>query len=395
MTSSTSHDTSNDRIAARSSDDELPPPGRDATRMRVVIVGSIALLLVGVIALYFRAVSRTNHVSLASAPQAVSTVKAVSATYRPVRTYVGSTLAWNTANVGPQYVSAYVGSVLVRPGAVVKQGQVLGTLDCRNSSAASKEIAARAKALEERQVAVEHEATRVKEMTEGGFASQNESEQISARSASEKSEVESLRASLIVRGLEVDDCILRAPFNGEVSERFVDPGAYVRPGQPVVTVIDRSTVRVSGDAPEDDFNVVAPGTKVSIEVAATGMRTEGKVSRRAPAADDSTRTVHFEIDLANPKRDIPASTTARLTIQVGEPQPATIVPLRSATMRGDKATLFVVEGDVTHRLTIPVLGELGGDLYVGPKLAAGTGVVIEGRSLIADGDKVTAKEIAK
>src|SRR5581483_3201076 len=122
----------------------------------------------------------------------------------------------------------------------------------------SKEIAARARALAERQVAGEHEAARVKEMAEGNFASKNEAEQLAAKATSEAQEVESLRATLVSRSLEVDDCILRAPFAGEVSERYVDPGAFVRPGNPVVTVVDRATVRVVADAPESDFAVVAP-----------------------------------------------------------------------------------------------------------------------------------------
>jgi membrane fusion protein (multidrug efflux system) len=392
MTSSHLPETT-DRAAT--TDDALPLPGPDARRVRFVILAAIAMILAAVIGLYVRAAARTNHVALADAPKPVSTVKATAGSFRPVRSYVGTTFAWNVARVGPQYVSAYVGSVLVRPGATVKQGQVLATLDCRNSSAASREIAARAKALEQRQAAVEHESDRVKELTQGGFASQNEAEQIAARSSSEKAEVESLRASLVARGLEVDDCILRAPFAGEISDRSADPGAYVRPGNPVVTVIDRSTVRVTADVPESDFTVVAPGTKVAIEVEASGAKTEGKVSRRSPGADESTRTVHFEIDLPNPQRDLPVGTTARLTIDVGQPQPATIVPLRAGTLRGDKATLFLVDKDVAHRTTVLSLGELGGNLYVDPKLAAGTPIVVEGRALLDDLDRVAAKEIAQ
>ncbi len=373
-------------------EDELPRPGADATRLRGVIVGLVAVLLVVVIGLYLRAAARTNHVALSQAPKPVSIVKAETASYRPVRSYVGTTNAWNTAKVGPQYVSAYLGTVLVRPGAVVKKGQVLATLDCRNTSAASKAIAARAVALEQRQSAVEHESQRTQELTAGGFASANEAEQLSARSASEKAEVESLRASLVSKNLEVDDCILRAPFDGEVSERFADPGGYLHPGNPVVTVIDRASLRITADVPESDFSVVAPGTPVKIEIDASGAKLQATVSRRTPNADDSTRTIHFEIDVPNADHALPAGTTARLTIRVGDPQVATSVPLRAATLRGEKATLFVVEGDVAKRMTIPVLGEQSGVLFLDPKLQPGSAVVVEGRALLDDKDRVAAKE---
>ncbi len=366
--------------------------GSGAGRIRAVVFVGVGVVLLAMIGLYLRAAAKTNHEALSQSAKPVAVVKAKAATFRPVHTYVGTTAAWDSAKVGPQYVSAYVGTVLVRPGAVVKKGEVLATLDCRNASAASREIAAKAKAIEERQTAAEHEAERTKEMQAGGFASQNELEQLAARSAAEKAEAESMRASLVTRTLEVDDCIMRAPFNGEVSERFVDPGAYVRPGNPVVTVIDRNQVRITADAPESDFAVVAPGTPVAIAVEATGAKLSAAVSRRAPAADEVTRTVHFEIDIANAEHQLPVGATASVTIEVGQAQPATRVPLRAATLRADKASLFVVDGDTAKRTIVPVLGESGGQLFVAPTLPAGSRVVVEGRALLDDGDKVTAKE---
>lgn len=373
-------------------DEGVSGAGAGGNRVRAVILLGVVVVLAAVVGLYLRAASKTNHVALTQSAKPVSTQVAKAGTFRPARTYIGTSAAWTTARVGPQYVSAYVGTVLVRPGAAVRRGEVLATLDCRNASAATREIAARAKAIEERQTAIQHEAERTREMQQGGFASANELEQLTARSASEKAEAESMRASLVSRGLEVDDCILRAPFAGEVAERFVDPGAYVRPGNPVITVIDRNQVRIIGDAPESDFTVVAPGTPVKIEVEATGARLAATVSRRAPTADDVTRTVHFEIDVPNANHALPAGSTARLTIEVGDKRPATEVPLSAATIRGDKATLFVVDKGVAKRLILPVVGEAGGSVYVDPTLAAGTPIVVEGRALLDDGDQVEAKE---
>jgi RND family efflux transporter MFP subunit len=353
----------------------------------VIVVGLV------VIALYVRAASRTNHAALTQAPKPVSVVKAQAATFRPLHNYVGTSAAWNQASVGPQYISAYVGTVLVRPGTIVKRGQVLATLDCRNASAASREIAARARALQERQAAAQHETARLTEMKQGGFASENEVEQLGARAASQAAEVEGLKAQLTSRSLEVDDCVLRAPFDGEVSERYIDPGAYARPGNPVVTVVDRSTIRVVADAPESDFDVVAAGTPVAVDLESAKAHVEAKVSRRSPAADETTRTVHFEIDVPNLDRKLPVGATARLTIEVGQEQPSTSIPLRAATLRGERATVFAVTDGVANRMVLPVLGERAGTLYLAAKLAPGTPVVVEGRSLLDDGDRVSMKEM--
>jgi multidrug efflux pump subunit AcrA (membrane-fusion protein) len=124
--------------------DALPAPGTDAKRIRITIGVGVLVLLLGVVGLYLRAVARTNHEALADSAKPVSVARAEAGSFRPVRTYVGTITAWNTARVGPQYVSAYVSTVLFRPGATVRRGEVLATLDCRNASAASREIAAKA-----------------------------------------------------------------------------------------------------------------------------------------------------------------------------------------------------------------------------------------------------------
>jgi hypothetical protein len=77
---------------------------------------------------------------------------------------------------------------------------------------------------------------------------------------------------------------------------------------------------------------------------------------------------------------------------VGEPLAATEIPLRAASVRDKKASLFVVENGVVHARVLETKGELGGSLFVGAELPAGALVVVEGRSLLAEGDRVSAKE---
>ena len=355
--------------------------------------GVVVILLIGGVMIW-RADARTNKVALSSSPKPVTAVRAKATTYRPTRTYVGTLQPWIQANVGPQLVSAYVDTVLVRPGAIVKKGEVIATLDCREASASTKAIAARARALDARQQAVEHEASRTQGLLQGGFVSPNEAEQKTAQSTSEAAQVEAERANLARSSLEVNVCIMRAPFNGEVAQRAIDPGAFVRPGNTIVTVVDRDTVRMTADAPETDFDVVAAGTNTSVHVYATKKDFAGTITRRSPAADPATRTVHFEIDLPDPARLIPVGTTGEVHIEVGSPAPATEVPLYAATVRGSKATVFVVDQGTAHARTVPVEGESGGSLFLDPSLAAGTLVVTEGRALLENGDQVVAKESA-
>lgn len=387
---------------------QTPPPGperkeaaphavpaqKGGRAVPLVIGGAVVAILVAGGLLIHHAESATNKVALASMPKPVTVTAAKSASYRPSRTYVGTLEPWVMANVGPQLVSAYVSTVLVRPGAVVKQGDVLATLDCRNANAATQAVAAQARAVDARLKAIADESARYTGLLDGGFVAPNEAEQKVAQRAAEEAELNETKAKLAGKSLEANDCVLRAPFDGEVATRSTDPGAFVHPGNTIVSVVDRSTIRLTADAPEMDFLAVAPSARVTVHVLANGADTSAVIARRAPSADPSTRTVHFEIDLPDPNRLIPVNTTAEIHIDVGEPVPATEIPLFAAQVRGKKATVFVVEGDVAHAKTVPVKGESGGSLFV-DGIRAGERIVTEGRALLQDGDRVTAKDDAE
>ena len=341
--------------------------------------------------LVWHAESKVSKTALADKPKPVTVVSAEAATFRDRRSYIGTLEPWISANVGPQFISAYVDTVLVRPGAQVKRGAVLATLDCRNASAASRAVAMRARAVEEREKATSAEAARLEQLKAGNFVSENEVQQKSAASLAARAELASVEASLAKSALEVSDCVLRAPFDGEVSVRNSDPGAFLRPGDFIVSVVDRGIIRFTAFAPEVDFDAVAPDTPVRLRSIAIDQTFPGKVSRRSPSADLATRTVHFEVDLPDTEHKIPVGTTAECSIEVGEPVSATKIPLAAANIRNNKAIVYVITDGVAHQRSVEVLGESGGDLFVKPDIAAGAQIVSEGRALLNDGDHVIAK----
>jgi RND family efflux transporter MFP subunit len=366
------------------------PPPKPTVMLVIVAVVGVVLLLGGV--MVYRAAAKTNKVALAQSAKPVTVIEAVRGSYQPTRTYVGTLEPWIEAKIGPQLVSAYVDTVLVRPGDTVKKGAVLATLDCRNASAQAQAVAMEARALDTRQKAIADEASRLASLLDGGFVSQNTAEQKAAQSAAEQANLLAEKAKLLGTSLGVSDCILRAPFDGDVGAREVDPGAFVHPGDEIVTVVDRTTVRLVAAIPENDFAVVAPGSAARVRFFADGRKLDATISRRAPSADPGTRTVHVEIDIPDPGRTVPVYTTGEVTMDVGKPIVATRVPLSVATIRGKKAQVFVVDGDVARLRAFKYLGESGGDVFLDTSLAPGTHVVSEGRALLTDKDRVAAKE---
>jgi len=376
------------------------PPGQNAfpAKHRANWVRlAIAIIVVVVVAagalMTMRASARVNRVALAASAKPVTVVRGQITTFRRTQKYIGTLRPWVEAQVGPQFISVYVDTVLVRPGAIVKKGQVLATLDCRYARSSSRAVASTTRAIEARQRALAHESERIKSLLGGGFVSPNESEMKEAGSASEEAQLAAEQAKLMTQGLEVSDCIARAPFDGEIATRSIDPGAFVRPGTAIVSVVDRSTVRMTIDVPEIDEQATIPGSPVTVRVIPTGQTIAAKISRRSPSADFDTRTIHVEIDLANPQRDIPVNTTGEVEVSYGAARPSLAIPLDSADISGGKAAVFVLRDGVARKMTFRVQGERGGLLFVEPPLSGQPVVVVtEGRATLNDGDRVAAKD---
>ena len=314
-------------------------------------ITAVAFILCAGGLLVWRAESRTNKIALDAAPKPVTATPSAAERFQPSRSYVGRLEPWLVASVGPQLVSAYVDTVLVRPGAIVKRGR-----PAQRSTAATRTRRTRpsgrceARAIDARQKAAANEAARVQGAARGGsFVSPNEAEMKTAQSA----------AGGGARGDEAQ----RPRAEGARGERLRPARALRRGGGDPHHGSRR--VRAAGDGhrlhrrPEHG---AAHGRRARVRLRRDRAGPQGDdrrrhqawsfsaatISRRAPAADPSTRTVHFEVDLPDPEREIPVGTTGVVHLDVGEPEPATEIPLYAASVRGTKAMVFVIDGDVAH-----------------------------------------------
>ncbi|HJV89527.1 MAG TPA: efflux RND transporter periplasmic adaptor subunit [Holophagaceae bacterium] len=378
---------------------DLPSPAPEAVDLPAgkavpkAILGVVGVCVVAGLLLWARQAHAQNDRALAAQPKGVGTVPVAAATYRASSRFVGSLMPWEEAKVGPQFISAYITQVMVRPGDSVRRGQVLATLQPERAASKSQASELQVKAIEAREDALRKEADRVRGLQRKGIVSVNEAEKKLAEAASEQARLGAAKAELSGSSLELQDSSLRAPFDGEIAERTLDPGAFVHPGAPILTVVDRRKIRVSADASEADFRLLAPGTPVQLRILATGETLKAAIARRAPSADASTRTIHFEVDLPNPDRRLPTGTTAEIGVESDQKEAALAIPVAAASVKGTKATVFVAEGTKAKRVVLTVLGEREGQLFVKPDLPTGAMIVLEGRNQLQDGDAIAPRPV--
>ena len=262
----------------------------------------------------------------------------------------GTIQPWVEAKIGPQLVSAYVDTVLVRPGAVVKRGEVLATLDCRNASAQPRRSRCkRARSRPSRRRSRTRRRASQSSWTAASSRRTRPSRRPRRARARPRAPGDAGEAAAARRSRSTT-ASLRAPFDGEVATRTADPGRVRAPGHRSGDARrSHDGARRRPTCPRRTSTSSRPATPVHIVALATNRELAGTIARRAPAADPSTRTVHFEIDVPDPDRTLPVGTTAELAIDVGRagrrrPRSRSSRP----SVRGRRRRVFVVEGDVAQ-----------------------------------------------
>lgn len=129
-----------------------------------------------------------------------------------------------------------------------------------------------------------------------------------ARVAEQRARVRQLETS-------VGQTDVRAPFDGQVAERFADPGALVGPGTPVLRLISGGDLRVRAAVPPDDARTLAPGTAVTARVRDLTLEVPGRVERISPGVDTASQMVFVEIRL-EPAPDVAARLQTGLVVDV-------------------------------------------------------------------------------
>jgi membrane fusion protein (multidrug efflux system) len=189
--------------------------------------------------------------------------------------------------------------------------------------------------------------------------------------------------------LDLDKSRIRAPWSGEVAAKSVEVGDYVTPGQPVIELVDASTLKVRAPAPALDVPYLEIGAPVSIRVDAyPGEVFTGRLVRFGAELDPRARSLDVEAEIANRDGRLKPGMSARLEVPRRTLEDAVLVPLEALVDLGEQRAVFVVEGGVARRRIVELGPVVGERVVVLSGVAAGEPVVVEGEQRIADGQAV-------
>jgi multidrug efflux pump subunit AcrA (membrane-fusion protein) len=200
---------------------------------------------------------------------------------------------------------------------------------------------------------------------------------------------EQARAGVAVAAVPLRDATLTAPFDGVVTSKFVDPGAVVGAGSPVVTLQNTQDLELDVAVPDDDVASLVPGAPLAVRVDAIGGKlVPARVRAVVPSENPALRSATVKIALAGRAGLLPGM-YARVSVEGGAHQ-GWGVPLAALVNRAGQSGIFVVrDGKASF---VPV--QPGA---VGPKLVevdgvsgAATEVAVSNLERLSDGSAVAA-----
>jgi membrane fusion protein, multidrug efflux system len=376
---------------------KTPPPTPEATpatepsrsRPRALTIGTIVLVLAAIVGVLILALSRRGAEAKERQQRAVAQdtgpvvrLAAVELTTAE-RTLglPGEVRAWSQATLYSK-VAGYVREVLVDKGTRVKKGDLLARLESPETD--QQVLGARAD-VQLKTV----QAERARKLRPQGFIAQQDLD--NAESALQVSRA-TLQQLLALQSYEQ----VRAPFDGVVTARYVDPGALVAAGtasnqavQPLFDLADMRTVRVQVYVGQDDAADIQPDSPVTISLPDDPAHPiEAKVTRTAQGIDARTRTMLVEMVVPNePVHLYPGS---YVNVKIRFPGRRTpVVPGEALAWRGD--SLYVAKLDTDSRIRLIKIqpGEDDGRrVQVLAGLQGGEQVVLNPSAELSDGDRV-------
>ncbi len=324
-----------------------------------------------------------------AAPSPSLTVQTVAPQSRVVAREVsasGAIAAWEEVAMGVEVSGLRVSEVAVEVGDRVRRGDVLLRLDMRTLAAQAAQAEASVAQAQANADVAARRAKRTRELAAGQFVSQQDAEQAAAESTSAQAQLRTARASNDAAQVQLGFTVVRAPHDGVISARAVQPGQVAAAGGELLRLIRDGRLEWRAELAEADLIRVAAGTPVRLTGPANAT-IEGRVRQVSPALDPQRRTGTVYADLPQ-SGALRAGMFAAGRLVLGEARALT-VPLEAVVRRDGRAYVYVVDAQNRAReRRIETGTEAGSAIEVRSGLKTGERVVARGAGFLGDGDLV-------
>lgn len=385
----------------------------------LLCVNSRLGLAVVVFVLATTACSRNSNTNVSAATQTIPQVDAVAVKSQKLKTLErlpAELLPYESVDIYAKE-TGFVKTIRVDRGSKVKQGELVAELEAPElvsqraqanaayQSSESQLVAAQAK-LAADQATYEHMKSAAKMP---GVVAVNDLAIAEKTAESDKANVTALQktadaaqANLKAVGQLESYLMIRAPFDGEVTTRYVHPGALVGPAggagamTPIVRIETTRRHRLVIPVPEKDVAGVPKGTVVSFTVPSFPGRTfHAPIARVSHEVDLKTRTMPVELDVSDPRAELVPGTFSEVEWPIQRMYPTLLVPISAVT--SDLQRNFVIRINQNHAEWVDITTGTKADnlIEVFGNLHEGDVVALHGSDQLRPGTEITPHPVSQ
>jgi RND family efflux transporter MFP subunit len=314
--------------------------------------------------------------------------------------------------------SGFVRQLLVDYGTRVKAGQLMATLEIPELEAQLQQDAAMIKSASDHVAQRKNEITRLEaehkvyhlqaERMKGvvekqpGLLAQQEIDDAVGKDLAAEAQVEAGKSNLqtaesqldVAKAKEQHDRVLfdyskiTAPFDGVVTQRYANLGTLMQAGTssstqalPLVRLSQDDLFRLVIPVPESYVRYIRVGDPVQVRVPSMDKVFPGQVKRFSTDVTLETRTMHTEVDVANPGHVLIPGVYAEATLMLDRRNDALVVPLQAINQSGNQPSVFLVDtNDQLEERKVRLGLQTSSDAEVLEGLKKGDRVVVSDRS---------------
>jgi RND family efflux transporter MFP subunit len=334
----------------------------------------------------------------------------------------GYVVARRSATVSSKIVGR-VAEVLIEEGQTVHAGQVIARLDDSNARAMLNEVSANVAAAqasvgmaEAAERAAAARLGRSEQLFQREFVSQQavEDSRLAAETARAAADFARKRLSAAQAAVEsarrdVEDAVVRAPFDGVVTVKAAQPGEIVSPTSAgggftrtgIGTVVDMSSLEVEVDVAENYIQRVHDGMAATVIANAyPDWRIPARVIAVIPTADRAKGTVAVRLQLDEkdarivPEMGVRVSFSGPKTAATAAPTQGVFVPAAAVRMTDAGPVAFVLEDGRARMQPLRLGARRGTDQVVISGLRPGQQIVLQPSVDLRDGARLRARRPA-
>ncbi|MBP7497795.1 MAG: efflux RND transporter periplasmic adaptor subunit [Bacteroidales bacterium] len=201
--------------------------------------------------------------------------------------------------------------------------------------------------------------------------------------------LEQAKASLGLSKNNLDKCLLKAPINGFIGKKNIEPGmSGLNLTTAAFEIVEISSVNIKIAVPENEIGKMKKGIKAQIRVAALNDKIfDGTMANISPVADAFSRTYNVKIAVKNSEFELKPGMVCEVKLNIKSEKEIVYAPYQSVTMdsQGNAFVFLLAQNKKTVKKQIVKTGDYkDNSIEILSGLLQGQFIVVEGKEKLSD-----------